>query len=142
MKEDLFEFDFELRLSDGLVKQKKPTITLNKHTCSFYIYHMKTLNENAMLDEQELFLYKILFFEISKKSRYQIENTTWTFTFDNKFLQKLLSSRYFFNKKLLIVAEFEAMDISSGCKFLSVHFMFLTEKWKGRYYVRGRERLW
>ena len=96
MKQDLFEFDFELRLSDGLVEQKKPTITLNKHTCSFYIHHLKTLNENAMLDEQELFLYKILFFEISKKSRYQIENTTWTFTFDNKFLQKLSSSRYFF----------------------------------------------
>ena len=76
MKQDLFEFDFELRLSDGLVEQKKPTITLNKHTCSFYIHHLKTSNENAMLDEQELFLYKILFFEISKKSRYQIENTT------------------------------------------------------------------
>ena len=58
------------------------------------------------------------------------------------FFKSCRPAGIFFNKKLLIVAEFEAMDISSGCKFLSVHFiMFLTEKWKGRYHVRGRERL-
>ena len=41
----------------------KATITLKKHTHSFYIHHLKTLNENAMLDEQEVFLYKMLFWD-------------------------------------------------------------------------------
>ena len=56
MKQDLFEFGFELHLSDGFVKQKK-TITLIKHTCFFYIHHLKM----NMLDEQKIFLYKTLF---------------------------------------------------------------------------------
>ena len=61
MKEDLFEFDFELCLSMEQPRGTKETIILNKHTCFFYIHHLKTLNENAVLDAQDIFLHKILF---------------------------------------------------------------------------------
>ena len=81
MKQDLFEFDISscfylLTVSrnkrnhyieqthmflHGHKKQKDLSISCDYG--SSYIHHLKTSNENAMLDEQETLLHKILFWD-------------------------------------------------------------------------------
>ena len=57
MKQDLFEFDFELRLFDGFVEEQKKTL----HRRNTNVPIIPKTYQYVILDEQKIFLYKILF---------------------------------------------------------------------------------